>query len=46
MIALAWQLGPHVHEIAGLPVKNIMPVDGKPPAYFIRINCVKSNKQH
>jgi site-specific recombinase XerD len=44
MIALAWQLGPRVHEIAGLTMKDITPADGRGPAYLIRI-IGKGNKQ-
>ena len=44
MIALAWQLGPRVHEIAGLTMKNITTAEGQTPAYFIRI-IGKGNKQ-
>jgi hypothetical protein len=29
MIALAWQLGPRVHEIAGLTMKDITPAGGQ-----------------
>ena len=44
MIALAWQLGPRVHEIAGLGTKDITRAGSKEPAYFIRI-IGKGNKQ-
>ena len=44
MIALAWQLGPRVHEIAGLTLKDITLAEGKAPGYFIRI-IGKGNKQ-
>ena len=44
MIALAWQLGPRVHEIAGLTMKDIALAEGNAPGYFV---CVigKGNKQ-
>jgi integrase len=41
MISLAWQLGPRVHEIAGLTMKDITPAG---TGYFIRI-IGKGNKQ-
>jgi site-specific recombinase XerD len=44
MLALAWQLGPRVHEIAGLTLKDITLAEGKAPAYFVRI-IGKGNKQ-
>jgi site-specific recombinase XerD len=45
MLALAWQLGPRVHEIAGLTLKDITLTDGTEPGYFLRI-IGKGNKQH
>jgi site-specific recombinase XerD len=44
MIALAWQLGPRVHEIAGLTMKDITLAEGTAPGYFVRI-IGKGNKQ-
>jgi len=37
MIALAWQLGPRVHEIAGLTMKDITLAEGTATGYFVRI---------
>jgi site-specific recombinase XerD len=44
MIALAWQLGPRVHEIASLTLKDITLAEGATPGYFVRI-IGKGNKQ-
>jgi hypothetical protein len=44
MIELAWQIGPRVHEIAGLTMKDITLAEGTVPTYFIRI-IGKGNKQ-
>jgi site-specific recombinase XerD len=44
MIALAWQLGPRVHETAGLTLKDITLAEDTPPRYFVRI-IGKGNKQ-
>ena len=44
MIALAWQLGLRVHEIAGLTIKDIAPAEGNAPGYCVRI-IRKGNKQ-
>jgi len=44
MIALAWQIGSLVNEIAGLTLKDITPAEGTAPGYFVRI-IGKGNKQ-
>jgi site-specific recombinase XerC len=44
MLALAWQLGPRVHEIAGLTLKDITQAEDTAPGYFVRI-IGKGNKQ-
>ena len=44
MIILAWQLGPCVHEVAGLTMKDITLAEVTAPGYFVRI-IGKGNKQ-
>ena len=44
MIALAWSIGPRVHEIAKLRMADVRRVTGKEPVYEIRI-IGKGNKE-
>jgi site-specific recombinase XerD len=44
MIAFAWQLGPRVHEIIGLTMKDITLAESTAPGYFVRL-IAKGNKQ-
>ena len=44
MIAMAWSIGPRVHEITKLRMNDIKPIKDKEPAYEIRI-IGKGNKQ-
>jgi site-specific recombinase XerC len=44
MIALVWQLGPRVHEIAGPTMNDSTLAEGTAPGYFVRI-IGKGNKQ-
>ena len=44
VLALAWQLGPRVHEISGLTMKDIALTDGTATGYFVRI-IGKGNKE-